>query len=101
MDLNLLVKEIHESAKAHGFWEDPNNNHLFAAKVALIHSEVSELLEALRQSDTDDEAVAEELADIIIRTMDLAGELGVDLERTIYEKVKRNKLRAFKHNKRF
>ena len=101
MDFNLLMKEIHKSAKDHGFWGDQNNRHLLAVKVALIHSEASELLVALRQLNVDTKAVAEELADIVIRTMDLAEALDVDLEQAIYEKVKRNKDRAFKHGKKF
>lgn len=42
----------------------------YAKQIAMIHSEATEILEALRK-DKGEDAVVEEIADIIIRTLDL------------------------------
>lgn len=71
--LDTWAKEIHDNAVDKGFWE-PNNNdtHIifYLKQIAMIHSECSEVLEAIRKSKGDDQVV-EELADILIRTLDL------------------------------
>lgn len=94
-------------------------------KLCLIHSEVSEALELYREGlveegpmyaanglvskfqyaeeDTKREkpwkpvGFDSELADIIIRVMDLAGFLGIDLERAVREKNEHNRTRAHRH----
>jgi NTP pyrophosphatase (non-canonical NTP hydrolase) len=45
------------------------------------------------------EGIAPELADVVIRIMDLAEKLGIDLEAAIEMKQNYNRLRAPKHNK--
>jgi NTP pyrophosphatase (non-canonical NTP hydrolase) len=65
----------------------------------LITGEVAEAHEALRINDRSN--FAEELADIVIRVADLAGGLGIDLEREIIAKMEINKTREYKHNKLF
>jgi len=70
MNLDIWSNEIHDNAVEKGFWE-PNNGTIFYLKqIAMIHSECSEVLEAIRKEKGDDKVV-EELADIIIRTLDL------------------------------
>jgi NTP pyrophosphatase (non-canonical NTP hydrolase) len=49
IELNTLAKNIHENAVAHGFWGIAPS--VFAEKVALIHSELSEALEADRKAN--------------------------------------------------
>ncbi len=65
------------------------------AILALIHSEVSEALEDFRHDRR--EHFTEELADIVIRVLDLAGGLGVDLDAAIAAKLAKNRLRSFRH----
>jgi NTP pyrophosphatase (non-canonical NTP hydrolase) len=70
IDIDELAFQIHNNAVEKGFWE-PNNGTIFYLKqIAMIHSECSEVLEAIRKEKGDGQVV-EELADIIIRTLDL------------------------------
>lgn len=86
---------IHKNAKEKGFWDEKRN---FGEALALIHSEVSEALEAYREGD--DIAMGEELADIVIRTLDLAEGLGYNIEAEIQQKMEYNKTRPRMHGKR-
>jgi NTP pyrophosphatase (non-canonical NTP hydrolase) len=69
----------------------------------MIHSEATEVLEALRKSKGQQEVV-EELADIIIRVVDLyeglrvAGEVEASLEDTLIQKTMINSQRPKMHN---
>ncbi len=65
------------------------------AKLALIHSEVSEALEAYREHEKD--AFVEELADIIIRVLDLSAGMGVDLDTAVQNKLEKNRSRGYRH----
>ena len=78
----------------HLFWQHPVN---IPEKLCLIHSEISEALEALRSGDS----IGEELADAVIRIMDLAEYLDINLDYEIGIKHEYNKLRPFKHSKQF
>lgn len=88
-----------------GFWpstpfpEDGLMYHL-AVKISLIASEAFEALDVFRTSD-DRTKLAEELADVVIRTMDVAEELDIDLESVIDAKFKKNTTRTKLHGKRF
>lgn len=63
--------------------------------LCLIHSEVSEALEAYRKHDREN--FEEELADIFIRVVDLSYGMGVDLAGAVVAKLKRNRDRGHKH----
>ena len=101
-----LGKEIHETNVEKGFWKEPEMMDKYAAKLALIHSEVTEVLEALRKSQGTDK-VTEEFADILIRTFDLyetlveAGEADPNLHKVMRDKMETNKSRAPKHGNRW
>lgn len=101
-----LGREIHKTNVEKGFWKDPEMMDKYAAKLALIHSEVTEVLEALRKSQGADK-VTEEFADILIRTFDLyatlveAGEADPYLYKVMTDKMETNKNRAPKHGNRW
>ena len=92
--LNQLAVEIHETAVEKG-WHDrprPIPEHL-----ALIHSEVSEVLEEYRKPDFCPESMGSELADIIIRTLDLACVFSIDMDLAVRVKMDYNKTRSYRH----
>ena len=105
MNINDLIKEAHENAVAHGWWEEERP---FPEIIALIHSEVSEALEEYRAGrepgrtlyrvcDNKPEGIPIELADVVIRILDACGKYGIDLEKAIQLKMAYNKLRPYKH----
>lgn len=87
-------KNIHKNAIAKGFWESRN----IPEKLACIHEEISEVLQAYRKKE--DDKIPEELADIIIRTMDLAEHLKINLSKAIIKKHNKNLKRQYLHGKR-
>lgn len=91
-----LQTAVHSNAKFKGFWESEN----IAEKLALVHSEVSEALEGYRK-DKNDNNMGEEMADIVIRCMDICGYLKIDLIDEIVAKFKKNLDRPYKHGKEF
>ena len=132
--LNRLSKEAYNNSKKHGFHDSDNVEtgselfHLFVSqKLALIHSELSEALEADRKNNycagdsgylsdivnqPDNEfkylfekyiknTFEDELADVLIRIFDLCGWLNIDLDKHIEMKMKYNSLREKKHGKEY
>lgn len=98
-----LQKLVYACAVSHGWHDAPAN---LPEKLALIHSEVSEALEELRNHARPDdirfvqgkpEGFAVELADIVIRVLDLAESLRIDLAPVIVRKHAYNLGRPHKH----
>lgn len=94
--LNEMAFDIHDTALEKGFWDDTS----IPEKLALIHSEVSEVLEADRK-DHGKEAVEEELADILIRTLDLCSHLQMDVDKVMKMKTEKNRSRTHKHGNKY
>lgn len=124
MDIQAISKQIHENAKAKGFWDKERN---LGEMLMLIVSEVSEAMEADRKahySDWDDRlppfmtnipdgefkrifekevknTFEDELADAVIRILDLAYSRNIDLEWHIKQKMRYNAMREHMHGKKY
>lgn len=68
-------KEVHELAKSKGWWDTSRE---FGTLIALCHSEVSEAYDEYEQDATKPEVVTE-IADVVIRVLDLAEYYGFDV----------------------
>lgn len=68
--LDALAALLHETAREKGFWDGEYTHDKIGNKLALVHSEVTEVLEAIRKSHGS-EKVVEEMADVIIRLLDI------------------------------
>lgn len=103
--LNELVKQIYENAKAKGFWETDRD---FLHSLMLVTCEIAESAEEYRKGyhpgevyfDGDKpEGVPVELADAIIRILDLCGRYEIDIDKVIEMKMAYNSTRPYKHGK--
>ena len=104
--LDLLSALLHETAIEKGFWDKPKNFDVFGNKLALIHSEVTEVLESIRKNKGSEEIV-EEMVDILIRTLDLyasmrnGGFVEHSLDEVLFKKMQINKERPRLHGNLF
>ena len=123
-NLNEISKQVYEANKLKGFDVKKEN---IGQTLCLIHSEISEALEAIRkdkkaslmafdyreedrETDLDfqsdftsliKDTFEDEIADTFIRLMDLVGALEIDIDSHIELKRRYNSLREYKHGKAF
>ena len=100
MFIKDLQRVAHKTAVDHGWWDDNVRNK--GELIALMHSELSEALEALRKPGPSEHIpeysnIEEEFADTIIRILDFCGYCDYDLEGAILAKMEFNKSRPHKH----
>ena len=108
-----LIEHAHVTAATHGFWEGQIAMDVLPEKIALMHSELSEALEAWRKREPlyfidpahdsgKPEGVLVELADCMIRIADYVGamEAGPLFLEALTAKLNYNSTRPYKHGKR-
>lgn len=123
--LNELANKIYTNAVYKGFYENGAATNV-GERMALIHSEVSEALEADRNGKYAGKEVAtlvnqiddpetfkakfeelikdtheDELVDVIIRALDHAAFKGIDIDAHVKAKMRYNSMREYKHGKAY
>jgi NTP pyrophosphatase (non-canonical NTP hydrolase) len=104
--IDALAAVLHETAIEKGFWDGEFTYDKVGNKLALVHSEVTEVLEAIRKDKGSKETV-EEIADILIRTLDVYaammnnGMVTHSLEEILDEKILKNQSRPRLHGNKF
>lgn len=119
----IFSEEMNNLSVKNGFWDDEESlmteathpidlsENIYNLKnglmISLMHSELSEALEAFRKGNPMDKKLPEfdnatvELADCVIRIMDFAKRRNLKLGEAIIAKHNYNKSRPYKHGKEF
>lgn len=118
--MDNLAEKAHATAREKGFWDhedllcpvDPSeprytptepsvsNPSIVMEKLCLIHTEVSEASEAWRDTAAPSGAMEEELADAIIRILDLAAACGYSMDTAVRAKMTKNLDRPHMHGRK-
>jgi len=113
--LSLLTEEAHDNAVQHGFYDDYYEMHNYLvehgqtrmadnmrrdhilAMLNRITSEIGEATHTIQNRETD--KFAEEVADILITTLDLAGFMEPDFQQIVLMKMAKNRGRPYRNGK--
>ena len=102
MHMSDMQRQSHLTAKQKGRWDEPRE---FPELIALAHSELSEALEEYRTwgtpkivwRDQEPTGIPIELADVVIRLLDIAEWMGFSLEEAVNIKMVFNTTRPWRH----
>ena len=103
--INWMAFKCYQCSAEHGFWDSLPRNK--GEMIALMHSELSEALEAARHGNPPSEHIPdfsgeeEEMADAVIRIMDYCAGHGLRLGEAIHAKYHFNVNRPKMHGKKF
>ena len=104
--LNEIADAVYDNARQKGFHPvEQTRDQFIEAMCNNLHDEVSELHDAWRNGKIDEACpkeveltnLEEELADVVIRALDDARHLGVDILKAVLLKHGYNKTRPFRH----
>lgn len=104
--LDEMGKAIHATAVEKGFWPEKVDDIFITKQLMMIVSEAVEVMEAIRK-DKGKQEVADEMADIVIRTLDLyeglaeKGYVDQELQVALNNKASFNKSRPERHGVKF
>lgn len=120
-NLNELRNEIYDDAVKHGLWDEMHIWKLIATNEDFRKSGIADVITYASGDETRKNAIAtlflamelrelifavddvnhfrEELADVIITALSVAGYLGIDIDKAVQEKMEINRGREWRHGK--
>ncbi|GAF68846.1 unnamed protein product [marine sediment metagenome] len=100
MTIAEIQQQVHRTAIEHGWWDTPRST---GEILMLMVTELAEAMEAYREGNPESDKIRgfsrmeEELADVIIRLLDLAGKEGLNIEAAVLAKMAYNEDRPYRH----